>query len=30
LGDVMKDERVQKGLPVVIEVGRISDADLII
>lgn len=28
LGDAIKDERVQKGLPVIIEVGRISDADL--
>lgn len=28
LADAMKDERVQKGLPVIIEVGRISDADL--
>jgi hypothetical protein len=24
----MKDERFQKGLPLFIEVGRISDADL--
>jgi hypothetical protein len=28
LDDAMKDERVQKGLPVIIEVGRISEADL--
>lgn len=28
LEDVMKDERVQKGLPVMIEVGRISENDL--
>jgi hypothetical protein len=28
LSDAMKDERVQKCLPVIIEVGRISEADL--
>lgn len=28
LTDAMKDERVQKGLPLIIEVGRISEADL--
>jgi hypothetical protein len=28
LADAMKDERVQKGLPVIIEVGRISETDL--
>lgn len=28
LDDAMKDERVQKGLPVLIEVGRVSEADL--
>jgi hypothetical protein len=28
LDDVMKDERVQKGHPIIIEVGRISEIDL--
>ena len=28
LSDAMKDERFQKGLPLIIEVGRISDGDL--
>lgn len=28
LDDAMKDERVQKGLPIIIEVGQISEADL--